>query len=85
MHSVKQITLTQDAINNEIYNYWKSNNFTLKRINKNDIKFATNHLIKKIRIEEQYGHNMHPAFLERNRIKHMEFFSDSFENRIYDN
>ncbi|RNA14541.1 hypothetical protein BpHYR1_003732 [Brachionus plicatilis] len=56
--------LTQDAINNEINNYWKSNNLKRKRITKNDIKFATNRL-KKNRIEET--NNMHLAILERNR------------------
>ncbi|RNA28156.1 hypothetical protein BpHYR1_002011 [Brachionus plicatilis] len=47
------VELTQDAINNEIYNYWKSNNFKRKRINKNDIKFATNRLKKKFALKRQ--------------------------------
>ena len=63
--SKRLVEFTQDAINNEINNYWKSNNLKRKRITKNDIKFATNRLKKKIRIEET--NNMHLAFLERNR------------------
>ncbi|RNA02198.1 hypothetical protein BpHYR1_034123 [Brachionus plicatilis] len=63
--SKRLVELTQDAFNNEINNYWKSDNLKRKRIAKNDIKFATNRLKKKIRIEET--NNMHLAFLERNR------------------
>ncbi|RNA18834.1 hypothetical protein BpHYR1_023904 [Brachionus plicatilis] len=45
--------LTQDAINIEIYYYWKSDYLKRKRINENDIEFGTDRLKKKIRLLEQ--------------------------------